>query len=540
MTVGSPKALAASGDAPKVFLLLAALLTGGIVILWTATRWGIGLSPDSTVYLAGARGLIEGQGVAFPFGGGRWYPITSWPPFYSIVLALGGALRLDLWNFARALNAVLLGANAVVVALLVRRMVGGGTGLPLLGGVLFLLSADALSAHGWAWSDPLFLFLGYLGLLVLDGYLETGSTRQLVAAGVLLGLCSYTRYAGIAFALTGVIAMTIRAARRPLVKSRVGNLLLFAALALLPLAAWLIRNAALSVSPGGDIVTMRGIPPGDWQAVYEIVSLWFLPGRIPEPARSLMMAGLFATFLVLSLVALRAGSQETPARSARLGKLILLFILVYLAILVATRVSFRAFNIRDSRYYLPIYAALVVMWLYDLRWLHRRLVQQRAAAGDANTRTPLGRFLPFGWAAVFIAIVSFHTVQAAKWARESYGEGLGYANASWHSSGIVDYIRALPEDTPILSNAFDAIFVLTGREVFPFPRTGESPIPTGLTSQEEWAQTYGLLRDRRTLVAAFRRGTRKGQVDVKQILRVVPLCPVREMPEGVIYALCDA
>jgi hypothetical protein len=523
----------------RLWLVLGGLFAFGCLMLWTVTRWGIGLSPDSTIYLAGARGLVEGQGMAYPFGGDRWYPITSWPPFYSILLALLSLPGLDPWVGARVLNAVLLGANAVLVALLLRRMLGNGIGIPALGGILFLLSADALMTHAWAWSDPLFLFLGFLGLLVLDRYLEGGHRRDLVGAGLLMGLCTYTRYIGAAFVLTALIVLAIRAVRSQVHKASVLDLVLFTTLACVPAAGWSLRNLGLSANLAGDIVTMRGIPPGDWQAVYQIVSLWFVPGRVPEPARSGVMLGLTALFFTLSFLALGRAKGTSPRGSVRLGRMILLFVLLYLGILIATRLSLRAFNFRDARYYLPVYLSLIVLWLYDLRWLYFRLAGGLPGEESRRTNTVVPIVAQSGLAAVFLFVVSLHGVQLMKWARESYSEGMGYANASWHSSRMLEYVRSLPKETPVLSNAFDAILALTGRQVYPFPRSiEEGAIPTGLTSEEEWARTKALLEIDETIVAAFHRSTRKGQVRVREILREVPLCAYEEYEEGTIYGSC--
>src|SRR3990172_3099143 len=123
----------------RFWLALVALCGGAIILLLVVTRWGIGLSPDSAIYIAGARSLLEGHGISFPLGAGRWQPITAWPPFYSIVLAVLGLPGVDPWIGARFLNAVLLGANAILTALILRRVLGGGEVIPFLGALLFLL-----------------------------------------------------------------------------------------------------------------------------------------------------------------------------------------------------------------------------------------------------------------------------------------------------------------------------------------------------------------------------------------------------------------
>jgi hypothetical protein len=248
---------------------------------------------------------------------------------------------LDPWIGARWINAVLLAANTVLMALLIRRILGGGHVLPLLAALLFLVSSESLSAHGWAWSEPLFMFLGFLGLLLLDGYLEDGRRVNLIAAGSLLGLCAYTRYIGASFVLVSLVALAFRGGRQATIKARSLDLVAFVALSCTPVTIWSLRNFSLVGSLGGDVIRMRAIPVSDWLAVYRAISLWFVPGRIPDGVRDGLMLGLVGIFAVLSILAVgRAG--QTPIRgSVRLARMILLFVLVYVTVLVGSRVFLR-------------------------------------------------------------------------------------------------------------------------------------------------------------------------------------------------------
>jgi hypothetical protein len=145
------------------------------------------------------------------------------------------------------------------------------------------------------------------------------------------------------------------------------------------------------------------------------------------------------------------------------------------------------------------------------------------------------------WAVLLVGVASFHGVQAAKLARESYTEGLGYSGSSWRTSNLLAYVRRLPSDTPVISNAFDAIYVLTRRAAYPFPRSGrESAIPTGMTQAQEWQRTADVVRDRGALVAAFHEATRKGQVTIREIGLRISLCRIDSFPEGSIYGPCES
>jgi hypothetical protein len=201
----------------------------------------------------------------------------------------------------------------------------------------------------------------------------------------------------------------------------------------------------------------------------------------------------------------------------------------------------RLFNIRDARYYLPLFLAMIVLWLIDLHWLYRKAIAISQRARDPRW-AKAGRVTLQGLAGlVFMIAASYHGVQAVKWSRESYSEGMGYSNVSWHTSGILDFVRHLPEETPVLSNAYDAIYVLTGREVYPFPN--ENPggeASTGPTSLEEWPVAIRLLTSEGAFLVEYRRSTRMGMVGARRIAREIPLCTILELPEGRVFIWCGS
>ena len=86
-----PAALARSSVTnPRVVLPVVAI-AAVVGVLVATTRYGIGLTPDSVVYITGARSLADGRGYTHLDGGA----IGSWPPGYSFVLSLGERIGID-------------------------------------------------------------------------------------------------------------------------------------------------------------------------------------------------------------------------------------------------------------------------------------------------------------------------------------------------------------------------------------------------------------------------------------------------------------
>lgn len=521
-------------------LALVAIGVGGSVLHSMITRWGIGLSPDSAVYIAGARGLLQGRGYSFPYGGGVWEAITLWPPFYSMVLAAIGLLGLDPLEGARWLNSILLGSNTILVGLLLRQALGTSRIAPLMGALLFLLVDDTLSAYGWAWSDGLSLFLGLAGFLLLARYMETHRRPALWASGAFVGMSLFSRYAGIAFVLTG-LAMIALVSRPGGGRTRkIGDLIAFGAPSCVLMGIWLFRNALVSGEPIGPRVFSVPITTREWDAFYGIVSLWLVPGRLSVSLRTWLMILISAITLTLSVIAIVArprGGRDLQEANPQVGRMVLLFVPVYLLVILATRTALRYFNMTEARYYLPMYAALVIVWLVDGVWAYDRVKTAWSRSGRAVTRKWGGVVLAIGAGMALGVTLLFHGVQAWKWARESYSEGMGYANESWHRSQLVRYVRSLPADAVVFSNAYDALYVLTGREVYAVPQASPA-LDRARSSQEDWDNMAALLRERPAVVVFFREPTRRGLVSREMLLREIPICPVLGAEEGTVYAWC--
>jgi len=85
-------------NSKTVWILIAVLAScavmGGGIIVW-ATPWGVGLSPDSAIYIGGARSLAEMKGYTQPVDASTYSPIVHYPPLYSASLATFGVLGLD-------------------------------------------------------------------------------------------------------------------------------------------------------------------------------------------------------------------------------------------------------------------------------------------------------------------------------------------------------------------------------------------------------------------------------------------------------------
>ena len=184
-------------------------------------RYGIGLTPDSFVYLNGARSLATGHGYTSDGSA-----ITSFAPGYSAVLSLSEHVGIAVGSAARVLAAVSFAASVVLGYLLLcrhirsRRIIIGATVAIGCSAVLLQTFKEALSEH-------LFVIVVLLFILVAEELMR--SPRALVPLATLVVLtwaAFYLRYAGIIFVPIAVglvlIALWRVSRRRALVRGRGG------------------------------------------------------------------------------------------------------------------------------------------------------------------------------------------------------------------------------------------------------------------------------------------------------------------------------
>ena len=448
----------------KVFIILLLILAiAGSAALLAGTRWGIGASPDSVYYIGAARNILEGRGYSLPAVDGSDTPLTHLPPFYSALLALLGSSGLGVSQAARWLNVLLFGAGIFMVGLLTSRLAGPGESwIALVGAFLFLTSVVALEFYLMAWSEPLFIFLGLLGLILLGRYLDSPKLGWLLASAVLTGLALLTRFAGAAFVVTGAIGILFfspgKAARRLL------NTGLFGGLSSIPILLWLIRNTRV----GGTATSREFVfhPIGKLQISQGLTTLasWLF---IPDTARTLVKIGVLliialgiSAAIILAMRSMQASEDRSfSGRFAKIPgivKLLVIFILVYPVFLVFSLSFFDANTPLDQRILSPVFVTGLILICFALIEVFKRR----------------GKYRLFKLALSLLAFLFciFYLIDGVGLLAQAYRTGIGFNSAAWQQSATLKGIQQLPPGVDIFSNAPEGILLHTGRPALTLPR----------------------------------------------------------------------
>lgn len=452
MTEGARSRFMPSG--PTLRVLVVVLVVGAAAMVLATARYGIGLTPDSVVYLDGARSLANGAGYS-RYGA----PITLFAPGYSTVLSLGERIGIDASAGARGLAVVAFVATTALGFVLLRRHVRR-TNVVIAGTVVIGFSAVLLQVFKEALSEHLFVVVVLLFLLAVEEIVERPrSVRLLGAATVLVWAGFYLRYAGLVMvpflALVVLVAAWSLGLRQALIRSA-GVLVAGISVP----ALWMIRNVHVGKGVLGTRHSAAAGPTTNASRTVKTLTGWLAVGG-PGKVRLVVLLAVLVAAAVL-LIKFRPAVPRLVARTRDVWPL-LLFVVVYVGYIIVSA-SIAAFSGIDTRFLIPAYVPLVVLGA----WMFERVRDHLPASG----RTVLAVL-----AIVWIGLnVGWFGVTAVDAARDGAG---GYAAAYWHRSRLRDDARFLNPGRTIYTNDIYGVELFAGREAL------SSPARTFQESNEE-------------------------------------------------------
>ncbi|MCI0569021.1 MAG: phospholipid carrier-dependent glycosyltransferase [Acidobacteria bacterium] len=195
--------------------------------------------PDSTDYIRDADNLSHGKGLRDLEGA----PSLRRPPGYSAVLATLFALRLasPTSPVGAILLQLVLSAVSVPLASWIAFQVGGMRPA-LLTGILLALEPSGIASANFVMSETLYTFTLMCALVAWDRWWKCPKTDSLILLAALSGVLPLIRPAGI---YLPILFSLLILGFGPTSTRRLRAALLFLALSLIPVGAWLARNYVL-------------------------------------------------------------------------------------------------------------------------------------------------------------------------------------------------------------------------------------------------------------------------------------------------------
>jgi len=435
-------------------LTVAFSLAGVLFVLLSTSRYGVGISPDSTAYISAARGVLAGQGLRCHDGS----LYTAWPPLFPVLLAIPGLVGIDAATAARFLNAFALGGIIFASGVFFSRCLRSNA-LILIALSSVTLCAPLVGISSMAWTEPVFTLLVILFVLQIARFLRNGRTWSLMAPSILGSLCLMQRYTGVTVVIAGVVLL-LSWQPGPGVLARLRHVAVFVAISCTPLALWMARNYRLTNALTGQ-ARQRSVY-SIWTNIgvaADTATRWVLPASIPLSVRLIIIGGL----IVLAIAVLFRLRDRLPSATERDSSCLWsagAVTLTYIPLILYTHQIGVPNEPLNDRYLAPL--CVLTLWLAFVA--ADRVWSLLALTGP---RGPMLQHLFIGLSALWLAYPIEHAANAIS---ERLRKGAGeYSTRGWQGSPLVKWLRDHPLEGSLRSNAPDALYALTGMHALVSP-----------------------------------------------------------------------
>jgi hypothetical protein len=112
------------------YLFVLSLVGAGLIIY--GTNLGIGLYPDSVVYISASRSFLSGNGFTTLGPTGNWVTLTHFPPFFPFLLSSSWIWHQDPLAGARWISTFFFAITILLTGLILRKIFPSSFWFPLL------------------------------------------------------------------------------------------------------------------------------------------------------------------------------------------------------------------------------------------------------------------------------------------------------------------------------------------------------------------------------------------------------------------------
>lgn len=505
----------------KVYLSLGSCAALGGGLLLRSARWGIGLSPDSVVYVGAARSLLAGAGFSLPAESALFSPITHYPPLYSSLLAVIAILGPDPLDGAMWLNVVIFGINIFLSGFLLFSALRS-LRIAMIVTFLTLTAFPIVQVHTMAWSESSFILFELLSIVLLLRYLKDPSTQTLVLAAAVAGLSLLCRYSGLGLVASGMLAILFRSGREQ--RDKLTDASIFAGIGVLPAVFWAARNLHLGGSLVNRTISFHPIGLEQMLDVPAVLAGWFsLSWVLGFDAGALLGLELIITTFVFSYRALRKAKFIDGRGTDAIVSVTGFFVLTYMGMLFMSLTFLDAQIPLDSRTLSPIYVPSIICLIgLSIRFVF-------VSECHCTVRLLISTYLSL--------LLTAQLRVSINWLQSNYQTGIGYAGRQWRESQILNRLRWMNSSTALFSNAPDVLYTLLSRPAVMVPR--KTHTDTNLPNPDYASQISELARKLRQddglLIYFYGVGWRWYLPTAEELERTLGLQALVRENDGVIY-----
>jgi 4-amino-4-deoxy-L-arabinose transferase-like glycosyltransferase len=494
-------------------------------------RDGIGIGPDGTDYIDGARNILRGYGFKSTIANPEGSYISHYAPMLSILLASIGICGLDPIDGVIVVNGLLLAGNVFMAYIIVRENTNRSLYYSLLVAVLVATSVVVLSIHLEVLTEPLFIFLSFLGFYLLIAHIRQANYFKLSLSGVMLGLACITRYAGIPVIPTGILAISFLSTKKNLQK--VFDISIFSFIGSLPFVLWIIRNIYTAGSATGREMVFHPPTVSHLNSAIDNLSRWIFPvSMVGQNVKVLFALVVVAFPFIVILFLCYVGKKEGKYFGIKEIVPPIVYVLLGFGFLYSSflLVSISLFDFATSlgppRFLSPLHMSwliIIVILTYRLSYILQ----------DKRTSQICLLLIMVIFSASYvvrgISLISRFC---------SSDSDLGYASMKWKHSELIKKIESTPFSI-MFTNGPDAVHFLAGTNAIGLP---ERINPMSLEINDEYsaelAKMSQRLSEEQGIVVYFRYIDWRWYLpSEEELLKELPLQLLVEVSDGAIYQL---
>lgn len=398
-----------------------------------ATRFGIGVSPDSTFYISAAEYFYNHGEIRSIFEGSKWEYMTHYPPGYSIALSVVNLFTNDIYQAARWYNAFFLFSLIFLIGIITKPFFS-------LVGVIFsqliiLCNVSFFSIYQMAWSESAYLFFSFLGLYLLYLYVKKTKKNLLIASAITISAAITIRYVGIVLIAVSSIYLFLSLYKQRNLKC-VGIILLHGVLASSSMIFWIIRNYILVNNPTDRHLSFHPMPIEYYENWLKTTSDFFMPFTL-EGIAAYILGGILFLGLTLSSIFI---IKKTPSS---IISLLVIYANAYLLLLFTSNTFFDD----TPLYYRTLSPAYFAFIIALLLWIFNRTTKH------LNT-------LVF-----FLAIINLFFMKEFNFHIRKIDDGIDYSSRHFKVPSTIKAIVNIPQQIKVYTNEVDRFYYLSNGRI---------------------------------------------------------------------------
>lgn len=416
---------------------------GALLIFFFARHGGIGISPDSIVYLSTARNVVY-HGVFNEFTGN---PITDFPMGYPTFLSIFLFItRVDFLQSGQFINMLLFFILIYLSGSIINHL-SSNKWVKIFFLAIITFSPTLLGIYTMLWSETLFLVVILFFFVALYRYGRQKTINALIVVGVVAGLSCVVRYAGVT--LVGAGGLMILFDRDLKIGKKILHLLIFGFLGIVFMVANLLRNYHVTHMMMGDREKSLTSFFKNIERYSYVFGDFFYFHYFP-----LFLVILIGVSFPIFYIYSHLKHIYKPVRYYHFWNICAAFFTVYTLFIIFSA-TFSRFEAINFRLLSPLYLPCLLPFSFVIPWI---ITKQ---SGWIKQGT-------IGFFVLLFGIISHYQYKdnSELWEMAKDAGIPGYTEDAWRTSPLINYIKQnkqlFNDETKIYSDGNQAIYLHTG------------------------------------------------------------------------------